>query len=280
MLEAPAKSLAALFFAGLLACGDADSDQAGGGGSAPGGGGPAAGGGGAGEGGGGGPVDACADTDLTEENLGGGADPEAGNFTLDEALDGLPEGPGPLRAIIETEVGSIECELFPDAAPIGVANFVGLARGRRPFNSGQGWIKGRRFYDGLIFHRIIDDFMAQGGDPLGTGSGGPGYVFMNEVADTSHCEPADPPNPDHPLVCHFPGALAYANKSNANSNGSQFFIVSEVAQPHLDGGYTMFGKCGPMEVIQALTEVPVNGEKPIEDVHMISVEITRCAPGG
>lgn len=194
------------------------------------------------------------------EVLGPGADPTGGVFTLVEALEGLPEGGGPLRAIITTEVGEITCTLEPEKVPNGVANFVGLTRGRRPWldSTTSNWVK-RRYYDGLIFHRIIDDFMAQGGDPLGTGYGGPGYQFNDEITD----------------LVHTPGTLAYAN-SGANTNGSQFYIT-EITTSNLDGGYTVFGYCQPMSVIETLTATATDGsDKPLTDVHTISVEITRC----
>ena len=203
------------------------------------------------------------DTDLPEEDLGGGIDPEAGDFTMAEALDGLPEGPGPLRAIFATSMGEITCELFPEIAPIGVANFVGLARGRRPFRQSGSWWKGRRYYDGLIFHRVIDNFMAQGGDPLGTGTGGPGYEFVNETDN---------------METHSPGTLAYAN-AGPDTNGSQFFIVAEEPATHLDGGYTIFGRCEPIAVVQSITEVQTDAnDKPLTPVTMNTVTITRCAP--
>jgi peptidyl-prolyl cis-trans isomerase A (cyclophilin A) len=218
--------------------------------------------GGAGVGGAGGVGGCGEDVKAPEEVLPDTTDPEGGNFTMAEALVDLPQGPGPLRAIIETELGTLTCELFPDEAPIGVANFVGLARGRRAFKDQETekWVK-RRYYDGIIFHRIIDNFVIQGGDPLGTGYGGPGYQFVNE---------------DTPFT-HVPGTLAYAN-SGANTNGSQFYIA-ETAQPGLDGGYTIFGECGPLDVISALAAVPTGAnDKPLTDVHMQTVTITRCAP--
>jgi peptidyl-prolyl cis-trans isomerase A (cyclophilin A) len=213
------------------------------------------------------PVTQCPtpDTDLPLQDLGLGKDPEGGDFTMDEALAGLPEGPGPLRAIIDTELGTITCELFPESAPKGVANFVGLARGRRPWKQPTGdkhWIKGKRFYDGLIFHRVIDDFVAQGGDPLGTGYGGPGYKFPDEI---------------DPMKSHVPGALAYAN-SGPNTNGSQFYIVAEVDQSGLDGGYVIFGLCAEVAVVQQITEVMTTMEKPDVPIHTKTVTITRCAP--
>jgi peptidyl-prolyl cis-trans isomerase A (cyclophilin A) len=199
---------------------------------------------------------------LPDATLPNTSDPEGGDFTLDEALVDLPDGPGPLRAVIETEKGTMTCELFPDDAPYGVANFVGLARGRRPWKdpATNKWVT-RRFYDGLTFHRVIDDFVAQGGDPLGTGYGGPGYKFADEITD----------------LHHEPGTLAYAN-AGPDTNGSQFYIA-EVSLPSLDGGYTIFGHCDPLEVIQAITSTPTNAsDKPIEPIHTITVRITRCAP--
>jgi len=195
-----------------------------------------------------------------DEDLGTGPDPAGGVFSLDEALAGLPDGDGPLRAIITTEHGAVTCTLEATMVPNAVANFVGLARGQRPWRDPAtgSWVK-RRFYDGLIFHRIIDDFMIQGGDPLGTGMGGPGYDFADEITS----------------LVHTPGTLAYAN-SGPNTNGSQFYIT-EVTTAWLDGGYTIFGYCEPLDVIQTLAALPTNAsDKPLTDVHMQTVEITRC----
>ncbi len=257
----------ALLSAFAIACGDSGSGGSGGssdGGESSVGGGSTGGTGGSG-GSGGQLIDPCADVDLPEEDLGTGPDPEAGDFTLDEALADLPDGPGPLRAVITTDLGVITCELLPEVAPVGVANFVGLARGRRPFEAQDNhWWRGRRFYDGLTFHRVIDDFMAQGGDPLGNGFGGPGYEFDDEFVSESHT----------------PGALSYAN-SGPDSNGSQFFIVAELPATHLDGVHVVFGHCDPVSVVQAITEVPVNGsDTPLTPVVLTSVTITRCADGG
>jgi peptidyl-prolyl cis-trans isomerase A (cyclophilin A) len=201
------------------------------------------------------------DSSAPDEVLGTGSDPEQGDFTLEEALAGLPEGPGPLRAILSTELGDITCTLYPEDVPVGVANFVGLARGTRPWKDPvtHEWVK-RRFYDGLTFHRIIDDFVAQGGDPKGNGTGGPGYDFADEI--TTHT--------------HGAGTLAYAN-AGADTNGSQFYIT-ETPQPFLDGDYVVFGDCLPLDVIQALCAVPTVNESPVTPVHTTKVEITRCAP--
>jgi peptidyl-prolyl cis-trans isomerase A (cyclophilin A) len=137
---------------------------------------------------------------------------------------------------------------------------VGLARGQRPWRdpTTHEWVK-RRFYDGLKFHRIIDNFVIQGGDPLGNGTGGPGYQLDDEITG----------------LTHLPGTLAYAN-AGPNTNGSQFYIT-EVALPALDGGYTIFGYCEPLAVIQTLAALETDGnDRPLTDVHMITVEITRC----
>jgi peptidyl-prolyl cis-trans isomerase A (cyclophilin A) len=195
-------------------------------------------------------------------DLGVTTDPEQGTFTLAEALDQLPPGPGPLRAIIDTDLGVITCALHENEAPIGVANFVGLARGRRAFKDPvtKKWGK-RRFYDGLLFHRVIPGFMAQGGDPLGTGYGGPGYAFKNEIAG----------------LHHDAGTLSYAN-AGADTNGSQFFIT-ETEQGGLDANYTIFGACTPLDVVPLLTAVPRDAkDKPLVPLHMKTVTITRCAP--
>ncbi len=223
-------------------------------------------GGAGGSGGAGGQPDPCFGPDLALEDLGAGADPENGDFTMVEALADLPAGPGPLRAIIDTDQGIITCQLSADVAPKGVANFIGLARGRRPFvdpKTPHHWIKGRKLYDGLLFHRVIQHFVAQGGDPKGNGTGGPGYDFADEIGMT---------------LKHVPGTLAYANHG-PNTNGSQFYIVSDTALPNLDGGYTIFGQCDPVSVVKKITEVPTDAnDKPITPVPMKSMKITRCAP--
>ncbi len=117
-----------------------------------------------------------------------------------------------LKAIFETEKGTINVNLFADKTPLTVANFANLAK--------------RGFYDGLNFHRVIDDFMIQGGCPIGTGTGGPGYRFADECCDE---------------LCHDgPGVLSMAN-AGPGTNGSQFFITFKET-PHLDGKHTIFGE--------------------------------------
>ncbi len=135
---------------------------------------------------------------------------------------------GPPSAVIETTAGDMHCALFPDKAPIGVRNFIGLATGKKDWKAPSGVTKhGVPLYDGTIFHRVIPGFMIQGGDPKGDGTGDPGYAFKNEVSSD--------------LLFDRPGRLAYAN-AGPDTNGSQFFIT-EVATPHLNGGYTIFGQC-------------------------------------
>src|SRR3989441_2239882 len=137
-------------------------------------------------------------------------------------------------ALIDTTAGKLTCKLFPDKAPIGVANFIGLADGTKDWTSPVTHQKkhGVPLYDGTIFHRVIPNFMIQGGDPAGNGSGDPGYAFKNE------------PSPD--LKFDRPGRLAYAN-AGPDTNGSQFFIT-EVPYPSLNGNYTIFGQCDDASV--------------------------------
>ena len=134
-----------------------------------------------------------------------------------------------MNGTLHTNHGPIEIELYPNEAPKTVENFVKLARDG--------------FYDGLIFHRVIPDFMIQGGDPTGTGRGGPGYQFEDEFNE-------------HKVAR---GALAMAN-AGPNTNGSQFFIVTVDAAPWLDGKHTVFGQVkSGMDVVDALEALPTDG---------------------
>jgi peptidyl-prolyl cis-trans isomerase A (cyclophilin A) len=137
-------------------------------------------------------------------------------------------------AIIDTTAGKLTCTLFPDKAPIGVANFIGLAQGTKDWTNPVSHAKkhGVPLYNGTIFHRVIPEFMIQGGDPAGTGSGDVGFEFKNETSPT--------------LKFDRPGRLAYAN-AGPDTNSSQFFIT-EVPYPHLNGGYTIFGQCDDASV--------------------------------
>jgi peptidyl-prolyl cis-trans isomerase A (cyclophilin A) len=141
---------------------------------------------------------------------------------------------GKPTAAIDTTAGKLTCTLFPDKAPIGVANFIGLADGTKDWTSPITHQKkhGVPLYDGTIFHRVIPNFMIQGGDPMGTGTGDPGYAFKNETSSD--------------LKFDRPGRMAYAN-AGPGTNGSQFFIT-EIAYASLNGGYTIFGQCDDASV--------------------------------
>ncbi len=150
----------------------------------------------------------------------------------------------PSSATIETNHGTIQLELFDEEAPETVASFRKLAS--------------EGFYDGLVFHRVIGNFMIQGGCPNGTGTGGPGYTFDDEFNE-------------HPIVR---GTLAMAN-AGPNTNGSQFFIVTAEATPWLDGKHTAFGRVlDGMDVIDAIEAQPTDArDKPIDDVRMERVVV-------
>ena len=187
-------------------------------------------------------------------------DPVQGKFSLEDATENLP-GKGPLVAEIETDEGKLVCDLYDDKAPVTVANFVGLARGLRPFKAPDGkWTK-KPAYDGTTFHRVIKGFMIQGGDPSGTGAGEPGYVIPDEIW----------PGSAH----NARGFLCMANRG-PNTNGQQFFITDAAAK-HLDGGYTIFGKCGPDAVIEKLSSVPVQGDHSVKPSKIKKVSIKRKA---
>jgi cyclophilin family peptidyl-prolyl cis-trans isomerase len=149
------------------------------------------------------------------------------------------------NATIQTNHGTIEIELFDEDAPKTVENFTKLAKDG--------------FYDGVIFHRVIPDFMIQGGDPTGTGSGGPGYQFEDEQNQHSVER----------------GALAMAN-AGPNTNGSQFFIVTAEACPWLNGKHTVFGRVtSGMDVVDKISELDSDAsDRPSSDVVMESVQVT------
>jgi len=172
-------------------------------------------------------------------------------------------------AIIHTTAGDMHCRLFEKQAPIGVANFIGLADGTKDWVNPISHAKkhGVPLYDGTIFHRVIPEFMIQGGDPAGNGAGDPGYKFRNEVSSD--------------LKFDRPGRLAYAN-SGPDTNGSQFFITEDVAHSaHLTGNYTIFGQCDPAAVelvkkIARMTRDPSN-DRPFHPVKITHIEIQRGA---
>ena len=148
------------------------------------------------------------------------------------------------KATLQTNAGPIVIEFFDDDAPKTVENFRKLA--------------GEGFYDGVIFHRVIPDFMIQGGDPEGTGTGGPGYTFEDEFND-------------HKVVR---GALAMAN-AGPNTNGSQFFIVTTEAASWLDGKHTVFGQVtAGMDTVDAIEQSPTGaGDRPVEPPSIESIEL-------
>jgi peptidyl-prolyl cis-trans isomerase A (cyclophilin A) len=185
-------------------------------------------------------------------------DPLKGVFSLDDATKGLPAGKQ-ITATIETSMGKLECKLFDDKAPITVANFVGLARGIRPWKTPDGKWEKKPAYDGTTFHRIIKGFMIQGGDPKKNGSGEPGYVIPDEIwDDASHDRP---------------GLLCMANRGK-NTNGAQFFITDEAAY-HLDNGYTILGECGPVDLIHKIASVEVQGDHPKDPPDIKKITISR-----
>jgi peptidyl-prolyl cis-trans isomerase A (cyclophilin A) len=167
-------------------------------------------------------------------------------------------------AVIQTTAGDLTCTLFPKQAPIGVANFIGLADGTKDWTSPVTHAKkhGVPLYDGTIFHRVIPEFMIQGGDPAGTGAGDPGYAFKNETSPL--------------LKFDRPGRLAYAN-SGPDTNGSQFFIT-EVAYASLNGGYTIFGQCDDATVVlvkQIARMGRDSNDRPNRPVKIVHIKIVQ-----
>jgi cyclophilin family peptidyl-prolyl cis-trans isomerase len=166
----------------------------------------------------------------------------------------------PVQAVFETTLGNITCTLFPDKAPVTVDNFIGLATGKKDWkNPASGaTMHNKPLYDGTIFHRVIPNFMIQGGDPLGNGSGGPGYDFKDEFTD---------------LAFDQPGRLAMAN-SGPHTNGSQFFIT-EVPTPHLNGKHTIFGQCDNPELVKQITRLATDprNDRPFNPPKITHVKI-------
>jgi peptidyl-prolyl cis-trans isomerase A (cyclophilin A) len=167
-----------------------------------------------------------------------------------------------LTATLTTTQGTVTVRLFPDAAPKTVRNFVELAEGGREWTNPRSRAKSKdKLYDGTIFHRVITGFMIQGGDPLGTGTGGPGYQFADEI------------HPD--LRFDKPYLLAMAN-AGPGTNGSQFFITT-APTPWLTGKHTIFGEViGGADVVEKISRVQtVPGDRPVQDVVLQSVTIER-----
>lgn len=178
------------------------------------------------------------------------------SFSCQTPYPNLEDG---LYAEFKTTMGDFVIQLHHDKAPLTVANFVALAEGEHPMVDST--YAGKPFYDGIIFHRVIDNFMIQGGDPDGTGQGGPGYKFPDEVnTDLKH---------------DSKGILSMAN-AGKDTNGSQFFITL-VPTPHLDGGHSVFGKVAEGQaVVDSIGKVETaRGDKPVEDVVINTVKIIR-----
>ena len=194
-----------------------------------------------------------------------GPDPLNGKFSLADATKGI-SGSGPLTATIDTSMGQISCKHYDDKAPNTVANFIGLATGKRNWvDPATGAWTNKPAYDGTTFHRIIKGFMIQGGDPKGNGSGEPGYTIPDEMwAGGKHDRP---------------GLLCMANRG-ANTNGAQFFITESdgPSVKSLDGygTYTIFGECGPIPLIHTIAATPTApGDRPLTPVTINSVKIKR-----
>jgi peptidyl-prolyl cis-trans isomerase A (cyclophilin A) len=180
---------------------------------------------------------------------------------LDEYTKDIP-GNGPLKATIETSMGTIHCDLLPDKAPMTVANFVGLATGKKAWkNPKTGSVEtSKPYYDGLTFHRVIPGFMIQGGDPLGEGTGGPGYGFGDEVNNGLEMKP---------------GTLAMANTGRPMTNGGQFFIT-DGSPDWLNNHHTIFGMCKEVDLVKQIEGVPTGAQnRPQQPVTMTKVTISK-----
>jgi peptidyl-prolyl cis-trans isomerase A (cyclophilin A) len=214
--------------------------------------------------------------------------PSHGTHTPPKIINKAPAAPQ--QAVLHTTEGDMKCELFPDQAPKAVANFIGLAKGTKPWKDPSGkQVVGKPLYDGTIFYRVIPEFMIQGGDPAGSSSGDVGIQFGVEL------------HPD--LLFDRPGRLAMAN-AGPNTNGSQFFIT-EVPKPYLDPcldeggcakpyapghvdkgiGYTIFGQCddATVELVKKIARMPCQGgatcnqmnSRPQNPVKIIHIDIVK-----
>jgi peptidyl-prolyl cis-trans isomerase A (cyclophilin A) len=198
-----------------------------------------------------------------------------GSWAVPQASPAASSAPAPapqrepgLYMTFQTDKGPIACKLYEKEAPVAVRTMVGLAIGKMSYvDPRTKAVTRKKFFDGLTFHRVIPDFMIQGGDPLGTGygnPGGPGFPYRNE---TSPGLPFD-----------VPGRLALANTGSDNTNGSQFFIT-EVPYPSLNGGYTVWGQCENIDVVKAIARVKADGNnKPLVPVHIVHVIVERVGP--
>jgi len=192
--------------------------------------------------------------------------PDAPSTTSQAKPPVIPTGP---TAVIDTSMGRLTCKLYDKQAPVTVANFIGLAEGTKDWTDDKTMQKvhGRRYYDGTTFHRVIPNFMIQGGDRTGTGMGDPGYFFQDEI--------------DPSLTFDEPGRLAMANSgpgpTGGGTNGSQFFIT-ETAVPELNGKHTIFGQCDAHSVllVASIARVPRDqNDKPLTPVTVNRITIVR-----
>ncbi len=163
-------------------------------------------------------------------------------------------------ALMDTSMGKIKIKLFPDKAPKTVDNFVGLAEGTKEWMDPKSGKKEKKpLYNGTVFHRVIKKFMIQGGDPLGNGTGGPGYKFEDEFSDLKHTKP---------------GILSMAN-SGPGTNGSQFFLTVEPT-PWLDNKHTIFGEVVEgMDIVKKISEAKSDNDRPVEPIILKSLKIER-----
>ena len=175
-------------------------------------------------------------------------------------------GEGVLHATIKTSMGDIDCALFEAQAPVAVANFIGLATGKKDWvDPASGHLQSNSpFYDGTGFHRVIPHFFIQAGDPTGTGTAGPGYTIPDEISDD--------------LSHKLPGMLSMANRGAPDTSGSQWFIT-EAPIPHLDGRHTIFGYCpDSLEVVRRIARVPTGpDDQPQEPPEILQIEFSRRA---
>jgi len=187
------------------------------------------------------------------------------------AAEGLPAGRQGKKkmekqfAALDTSMGKIVCELYPEVAPLTVKNFVGLAKGEQPWQDPKSKdIVKKPLYSGTIFHRVIPNFMIQGGDPLGNGTGGPGYKFEDEFSDKVLFDKA--------------GRLAMANSGPA-TNGSQFFITV-APTPWLNGRHTIFGQViKGQEIVDKIANAPRGAnDRPNQDIILKSVTVSSKKP--
>ncbi|HEY5382236.1 MAG TPA: peptidylprolyl isomerase [Acidobacteriaceae bacterium] len=189
--------------------------------------------------------------------------PDAPSTTAHDVPPAVPTGP---TVLIDTSMGRLTCKLFSKEAPVTVANFIGLATGTKTWTDPvtQQKMTGKPFYDGTTFHRVIPQFMIQGGDRLGTGAGDAGYYFEDEFA------PA--------LRFDVPGRLAMAN-SGAGTNSSQFFIT-EVPVPQLNDKHTIFGRCDAHSVLLVASIARVERDAQDKPITPVTINKVTIVPEG